>query len=83
MLINLGASTVVTLISTLSDHPNTSIQWAAQQSWSRMCPAGQVMLAPYGAAGEGTQPAEKPVVWLGLSNQAGSLPTTARSALRW
>lgn len=84
MLINPDIATVGNLISVLSEyHPDTPIRWAAQPNWPMEYTIGQVVCTPHDAEGEGTEPTEEPVVWLGQGRQVGYLPSIAANALGW
>ena len=77
-------ATVGDLIATLSAYdPTTPLRIAAQPGYPMEHLLARVVCTPDDAEGEGTPPADSPVVWLGTGEQVGYLPEVAASALGW
>lgn len=76
--------TVGDLITALENYdPDTPIRWASQPRWPFEYTLGQVAMTPDDAEGDGTEPTDDPVVWIGEGHQVGYLPGIAVNALGW
>jgi hypothetical protein len=76
--------TVGDAIAALSVHdPTTSLRIATQPGYPMAHHLAQVVSTPDDAEGDGTPPADPPMVWLGVGAQIGYLPAHAADALGW
>ena len=76
--------TVGDLLTALEDYdPDTPIRWASQPHWPFEYTLGQIAVTPNDAEGDGTEPTDEPVVWIGEGHQVGYLPGIAANALGW
>ena len=76
--------TVGDLIAALEDYdPATPVRWASQPRWPFEYTLGRIVMTPDDAEGDGTEPTDEPVVWIGEGQQVGYLPGIAANALGW
>lgn len=76
--------TVGELVAALEDYdPDTPVRLASQPGWPFEYSIGAVVHTPDDAEGDGTEPTDDPVVWIGEGQQLGYLPGIAADALGW
>ncbi len=76
--------TVGELIAALEGYdPDTPVRLASQPAWPFEHTIGPVVATPDDAEGDGTEPTDDPVVWIGEGPQIGYLPGIAADALGW
>lgn len=77
-------TTVGELIAALEDYDDdTPVRFAQQPAWPFEYTIGRVTCTPEDADGDGTEPTDEAVVWLGEGHQVGYLPSSVSSALGW
>jgi hypothetical protein len=77
-------ATVGEMIAALSAYdPTTPLAVAVQPGYPMEHHLARVVCTPDDSEGDGTPPAEPPVVWLGVGEQLGHLPAAAADALGW
>lgn len=77
-------ATVGDVIAALSGYdPTTPLRIATQPGHPMAHHLARVVCTPDDAEGDGTPPADPPMVWLGIGEHVGYLPAPAADALGW
>lgn len=77
-------ATVGDVIAALSTYdPTTPLRIATQPNYPMEHHLARVAYTPDDAEGDGTVRTDPPVVWLGIGEQVGYLPSLAADALGW